>query len=133
VFNESLNRVFPRGSGGSAVVNVLEELLPALVYFSNDERMPGEVPIEALVAKGPNLEMSERIFLAVLAMVGTTPAAIQSLRRFEPLLAELEGVSNRLTGEIFTYWTQNRHLQVQIQIRRRSARRSPAPQFGTDL
>jgi hypothetical protein len=113
---ERLDSTFPKGAGHAAIVDAFEELLPVFVYFSNYERMPGEVPIDALVAKRSNLKMGDRIFLALLAMVGTTPEEIQNLRRFEPLIAELEAVSNRLTREIFTFWSQNKHLQVSFRF-----------------
>lgn len=38
------------------------------------------------------------------------------MRRFEELVAELEAVSNRLTQEIFEYWSLNKHLEVQFKF-----------------
>jgi hypothetical protein len=46
---ERLDSAFPKGAGHAAIVGAFEELLPVFVYFSNYERMPGEVPIDALV------------------------------------------------------------------------------------
>jgi hypothetical protein len=38
------------------------------------------------------------------------------LDKFEPMIAKLESVSNRISREIFTYWTQNRNLKVQFRL-----------------
>ena len=36
------------------------------------------------------------------------------MTEFEPLIAELEAVENRITSEIFRYWSQNKHLKVKF-------------------
>jgi len=57
-----------------------------------------------------------KVFLALLSMVGMTPDAIGGITEFEPLIAKLEGVQNRLTARIFKYWTQNKHLEVHFRF-----------------
>ena len=61
-----------------------------------------------------NRTEKDRAFLALLALAGTDVSALQDSNRYEDLKARLESVSNRVSDEIFQYWTQNRNLQVEI-------------------
>ena len=69
-----------------------------------------------MLKRKENLKASEKVFLAFLAMVGTSLEEINSIDKFEPLKARLEAASNKITREIFEYWTQNRHLRVQFTL-----------------
>src|SRR5262249_11817861 len=99
-------------------INVLDDRMPRFVYFADYQQMRGEVAIDDLRHRqaADDLEFSDKVFLALLDLVGTTPDDIAAIGRFEELGAELEGVSNKLTEEIFRYWTQNRHLDVQFRF-----------------
>lgn len=76
-----LNQVFPNGSLSNTVVQRLTERLPAFVYFSTYERMPGSVALDDLIQRqeSSTLELSDRIFLALLELVGTSPSEIQRI------------------------------------------------------
>lgn len=97
-----------------AVIEILDERLPTFLYFSEFHRMAGVVSLLDLNQriKSNNLEMEHMIFIALLALAGRKPEDIDSIERFEELHAELEGVQNRLTDEIFEYWSQNKYLEV---------------------
>jgi predicted ATP-dependent endonuclease of OLD family len=56
------------------------------------------------------------VFLAFLGLVGTTLEDVAKLDQFESMVAKLESVSNRISREIFTYWTQNKNLKVQFRL-----------------
>ena len=56
--------------------------------------------------------MPHRIFISLLDLVVTSPEDIEKIGRFEELKAELEAFSNRLSKEIFEYWSQNKYLAV---------------------
>jgi hypothetical protein len=70
----------------------------------------------------------DKVFLALLEMIGRSVDDLEKMKQFEPLIAELEAASNRLTREIFQYWTQNRHLKVQFRFEPGSA--GDAPPFN---
>lgn len=109
-----LEQTFPEGDAVGAAVRVLEKGLPTFLYFADYYKLPGEVSMDDLAArkKENHLKSQDRVFIALLDLVGTTPEDINSIGRFEELVAELEAVSNRLSQEIFQYWTQNKHLEV---------------------
>jgi hypothetical protein len=98
----------------------LDECLPKFLYYSNYDRLPGQVSLNQLADDRANnnleREPGNKVFIALLSMVGTTPEAIGSITQFEPLVAKLEGVQNRLTARIFKYWTQNKHLEVNFRF-----------------
>jgi hypothetical protein len=117
-FLADLQARFKRGSAATLALDTLSPFLPKFVYFSNYEKLPGEVSLEQLVKKkaADTLTKNDRVFLALLELVGTTPDDINKLTKFEPLIAQLEAVSNRISDEIFEYWSQNKHLEVEFRF-----------------
>lgn len=105
-------RAFRNLSSSHAAVDALE--LPTFVYFADYDRLPGRVALAELSSReqAGTLTKPDRVFLALLSMVGTTADEIESIGTSEQLIAELEAVSVRLSNEIFNYWSQNRHLEV---------------------
>ncbi len=99
-----------------AAIDALAPHHPKFLYFTQYSRMSGNVSIDQLRqhVAGGNLDERERVFLALLDLVGTTPDELANITQFDQLKAELEAVSNRLTQEIFTYWSQNKHLEVEF-------------------
>lgn len=131
---ELLERVDSEFAGRSEIrtaINFLSDRLPTFVYFANYQLMPGQVSFEDLAQRqaSNDLTFGQRVFLALLDQVGTSPEEIQKLGRFEQFVAKLEGVSNRLSREIFTYWSQNRHLRVDFRLD--AARLQDPPPFNT--
>ncbi len=113
-----LEELFPEGDVVASAVEVLEERLPTFVYFADYDRLRGEVAIDELLkkVKESRLASSDRVFMALLGLVGVRPEDINSMGQFEGLVAELEGISNRLSREIFAYWSQNRDLEVDFRF-----------------
>lgn len=100
-----------------AVVDVLTKRLPKMVYFGSYMRMPGQISISDLNnRKGAKDEDPNKVFLALLGMIGRNPADLEEIGQFELMQAELEGASNKLSREIFRYWTQNQNLKVQFRF-----------------
>ncbi len=118
LFLENLVKTFPKKTVFSGVKNILQNRLPKFVYFPNYERMRGRVALHDLVnRKNQNkLDLSDRIFLALLDLAGTSIDEINEIGTLEHLYAELEAVSNRITETIFHYWSQNRHLEVEFRL-----------------
>lgn len=101
----------------NAIVDVLEPKLPKMVYFGSYMRMPGQISINDLNSRqGAKDEDPNKVFLALLSMINRTAEDLEKIGEFELMQAELEAASNRLTREIFSYWTQNRHLKVQFRF-----------------
>lgn len=114
---EYITEKFPEGNSFNAVASVLKEKLPTFLYFADYHKMAGSVSLDDLNQRinSKNLEMGHRIFIALLRLAGRSPEEIDSIERFENLQTQLEGVQNRLTDEIFEYWSQNKYLEVTFQ------------------
>jgi len=117
-FLRNLQEGFPDRHVEPAITTILKERLPTLLYFSDYHRLPGQVSIDELVRKKSlsELDHSDKVFLALLDLAGTGLDEIDEMDKFEELVAELEAVSNRLSREIFEYWSQNKHLDVEFRF-----------------
>ncbi len=117
-FLNQLKNQFPSHSAKETIINVLRSRLPTFLYFSDYNKLAGRVSIDDLLERqqSNNLPFDQQIFLALLDLAGSSPENIVNIRQSERLIMELEAVSNRLTDEIFEYWSQNEHLDVQFRF-----------------
>ena len=93
--------------------------MPEFVYFGNYDRLPGRINIDQLASKVANpkqLTRGDEIALAFLNLAQLKIEEVQQAKTTESLIAKLEGVSNRITKMIFKYWSQNRHLRIQVRV-----------------
>ena len=126
-----LKKDIPGGQLEDSVIHFMPTLLPKFLYFDDYHKLPARVPFEVLIQKisSGKLDFSDRIFLALLNLAGTTPKEIQELGTLEHLIARLEGVSNKLTREIFEYWSQNEYLRVNF-LFEKARPQDPPPNNG---
>ncbi len=103
---------------GSKSTMDIEALLPTFVYFSKFHVMDGRVSIDDMIEKQQEgrLSGSDRIFLALLNLVGTTPTKVRDVSSSEELIADLEAASAPITEKICHYWSQNRNLRVSFYV-----------------
>jgi hypothetical protein len=96
----------------------LEGLLPKLLYFSKCNIMDGRIAIDYIIKKQElgKLLGPERVFLALLDLVGTRPEHLTSIESSEELIADLEAASAPITDQISRYWRQNTSLRVCFQL-----------------
>ena len=113
-FMRYLGERYPDQTLGGAVAAALEGVFPKFLYFTEYQKLPGMVSINDLVQREQNndLTFGHRIFQALLSLVNSDAKTIAESGRSEQLITRLEGVSNRLSNEIFEYWRQNQHLRV---------------------
>ena len=111
---QRLNEKYPEESVALAVATALFPNLPKFVYFKEYERLPGKVSINQLVQleQESQLTFELKIFQALLDLVNSSAQEIAETGRSEDLIMNLEAIENRLTDEIFEYWSQNKHLKV---------------------
>jgi energy-coupling factor transporter ATP-binding protein EcfA2 len=103
----------------SQVIKALNARLPKFLYFDTYGKLDGVIALEPLAQRieaGESPSTGENIFLALLELAGTSLDEIRNAQATEQLIAELEAASNAVSDEIFEYWSQNRHLQVQASI-----------------
>lgn len=114
--NDKLQSLFGAGNLMTVVIDYLNGRLPKFLYYSQYDRLPGRVSLNQFLedkrSGQQNRDPGNKIFEALLTMVGTTPEAINGITDSESLIAQLEGVQNRLTSRIFEYWTQNKDLEI---------------------
>ena len=115
---DRINAKFARETAGHTVIDFLGTRLPTFVYFSNYDRMAGQIALESLVQKqnAKAVDKDDRVFLAFLGLAGTTLDEMAALSKFETMVSKLEAVSSRISKEIFAYWSQNRNLRVQFRL-----------------
>lgn len=113
-----LKEAFPDESVQARVEMHLSDLLPKFVYFSKYQILAGRVSIEGVKERAAQTKLSnsDRVFLALLDLVGTTPQKIESIGKSEELIADLEAASAHITEQIFGYWSQNRNLRVSFHL-----------------
>lgn len=101
----------------AAVLDIVHRRCPKMVYFNEYMRMPGQVSLHDLETRsGAKDEDGNRVFLALLGLIGKSAEDLEETGTFERLQANLEAASAKLTKEIFNYWTQNRYLKVQFRF-----------------
>ncbi len=127
---ERLAAAFPDGAG-KAVLGVVDKLTPSFLYFDQYLRLPGEVSVDALLErrKENRLTDQDQIFLALLALTGTTIEEVHQTGTFEVLNAALRAASNQISEQILQYWTQNLHLNVEVRLDQ--ARPQDPPPFNS--
>lgn len=120
---------FPEGAQ-NAIANLLKEHLPVFLFFSDFYKMLGKVSLTELINLRTHnrLDMGYKIFEALLSLAGTDADNLNKIGTFEELRAELEAISNRISQEIFEYWSQNRYLQVSFHFE--SGRPQDPPPFN---
>ena len=118
-------------SAHQTVAQILRTRLPKFTYFSEYLRMPGQISVNNLRSRlqNDNLEEGDKVFLALLEMIGRSVDDLESIEQHEILTAELESASNRISQEVFRYWTQNPRLRVQFLLQR-ALPGDPAPFNG---
>jgi energy-coupling factor transporter ATP-binding protein EcfA2 len=126
---QTLRQRFPKG-GTQAIIEAVDARVPTFLYFDEYLTLPGTVSVNDIVARQEQntLRERDRVFLALLALAGTTLEKVHGAGTFEEFNASLRAVSNQITDQIFKYWSQNKHLDVDIRLDH--ARQSDPPPFN---
>jgi predicted ATPase len=95
----------------------LSPWLPRFFYFDDYNVMKGKVSLPYLRSRQANntLDPAEETFLALLS---TVDAELDDLEGtdYEALIRELEGAANGITDDVMQYWSQNKGLEVVIDV-----------------
>lgn len=102
----------------SAVFQMVDNLIPNFLYFDQYLKLSGEISVNDLLKRQNEhrLDDKDRIFTALLSLAGTTLETVHQAKTFEEFNSSLRAVSNQVSEVIFKYWTQNRHLDVQMRL-----------------
>jgi predicted ATP-dependent endonuclease of OLD family len=114
---------YPSKSITGKVREILTDKFPKFMYFSNYDRMSGEVSVEQLKDQvDKNLLFTDasltgdRLFFEFLSYAGVPLGEILSAETFESFNAKLQGASNAITDQIIEYWSQNPDISVNVAI-----------------
>jgi hypothetical protein len=104
--------------GLTTIEKAIIDFLPKFLYFGEYNKLPGQLSLEQLsLRKSQNKQTwGDLLFEALLSLAGTNPQDVSKLGTFEELNAALRAVSNQISTEIFTYWTQNKHLDFVLRF-----------------
>ena len=109
---------YPEQRAECRAVDILKPRTPRFLYFSHYDRMSGEISISQLQQhrKQNQINEGDQVFLDFLDYAGTNLEELVAARRFEELNAKCEGAANRITDQIFEYWTQNDQLSIEVRV-----------------
>jgi hypothetical protein len=126
-----LDNHFRRGSAVLGVIDLLHPRMPKFLYFSQYQRMSGQVSLENILQKKRSIQLDhdDEVFVALCDLVGVPVEKIAELTQFEQMNSRLEAASSRITREIFEFWSQNKHLKVQFRVD--AGRPGDPPPFNT--
>ena len=113
-----------------AAIDILHKRCPKFVYFGDYDVMPGKVSIPRLISHRDDdaLERGEEALLALLSMAGVELEDFGSPdSSHEHLIRQMENASNAISDEVFKYWSQNKELQVKLQVIPTSESRAEPP------
>ena len=130
-FLDQLAELVGEGSVGDAVQRYLATQLPTFVYYANYFTLPGQMSLDHFIeveAQG-DLKWPEKIFKALLSLVGSSAQDINEKDTYEAMKADLEAIGLRLSNEIFEYWSQNSDLSVDFNFDK--AREGDPPPYNS--
>lgn len=117
--------------GGESTYNAkvwreLSKRVPKFLYFNEYSVMPGRVSIPKLQSTSEaSLEPGERTALSLLRLAGVDAAEFTDAN-YEARKASLEAAANVLTDEVFEFWSQNKNLEIELDV----DFKSPASNLG---
>jgi predicted ATP-dependent endonuclease of OLD family len=98
--------------------------IPEFLYFDEYHLLPGKINLPSLKkkvdqAKAENTPLDEesRVVLSLLEMSGIEFDDLINTSSYEEFKAQLEAISAEITELIFKYWSQNKQIRVQFDIR----------------
>lgn len=115
-FKTWFDAAFPNDRLDAFAEKNLLQYLPKFSYFSEYQKLPGRIALNNFVRKSSEgkLTANEKVFEALLSLANTSVSEIKESNKLEALINKTRGISSKITREIFTYWSQNKHLKVEF-------------------
>ena len=98
---------------------ILQSFLPKFLYFDEYYQMKGQDNVEALrqrVAQ-EQLNNSDHPLLGLIELARLDLGQLVEPKKTTRLVSKLEGAANRLTDHVLKYWSQNRHVRMEFDVR----------------
>jgi predicted ATP-dependent endonuclease of OLD family len=95
-------------------INLILPRMPKFWYFDDYYHLGGKININELHS-GAN-EEKHKTAKSLLELARIKPADVLSSNDYERFIALLEASSNKITNEIFKYWSTNKNLDIEFRI-----------------
>ena len=114
---------------------IIRDRVPKFLYFDEYYQMKGQDNLDALKQRveGNRLEDHDRPLLGLIDLAGLKLDQLVTPGRTEALIAKLEAAENRLTRQVLTYWSQNRHLRMKFDVRPANPKDGAGMESGTNI
>lgn len=91
--------------------------MPKFWYFDDYYPLPGKININKLKNQPPTTEKDKTsVALFELARIKPDDILNSTEKDYEKFIAQLEASSNKITSEIFKYWSTNKNLDIEFKI-----------------
>ena len=93
--------------------------LPRFVYFDDYKLLEGKINLESLNQRKANNQTddSDETTLGLFDLAGTDLQELMSEQGYENSRAKLEAIGITITQQVFEYWTQNKELAVEFDVK----------------
>ncbi|MGH9712194.1 MAG: ATP-dependent nuclease [Candidatus Acidiferrales bacterium] len=116
---ERLKTVTTQGLNAFIYVNYFQPHFPKFLYFDEYYQMRGCENIQALQQRvaSSNLQRADHPLLGLIQLASLKLEDLLNPSRTRELLNQLEGAGNHLSRQILKYWSQNKHLRLEFDVR----------------
>ena len=114
---------------------ILKKSEPKYLYFDEYYQMRGCENINALIQRKTDdkLAPSDEPLLGLVELAGIELQDMLNTQKTQDLKNRLQGASVHLTRQILPYWSQNRHVQLQFDIRQAMPQDPPDMRAGYNI
>ena len=109
--------------------------LPKFLYFDEYYQMAGATNIEKLQERqaSQGLEPSDLPMLGLIDLARLNLSELIAPKQTMELINKLQGASNHLSRQVLKYWSQNKHIRLQFDVRDALAGDPSGMRQGTNL
>ena len=107
------------GPRSYAFSQLLDSRVPKFLYFDEYYQMTGHENIQALIARRDSntLKPQDHPLIGLINLARIKLEDLTNTQRTVELVNKLQGASNHLSKQVLKYWSQNKHLQLKIDVR----------------
>lgn len=115
--------------------SLLRQGLPKFLYFDEYYQMVGHDNVEALKKRkdAGTLKSSDHPLLGLIELARLDLDKLLAPSRTQELKNKLQGASNHLSSQILKYWSQNKHLRMNFDVRQALPGDPDGMQNGTNI
>ncbi|MBE3039739.1 MAG: AAA family ATPase, partial [Chloroflexi bacterium] len=114
---------------------ILSPTFPKFLYFDEYYKMRGHDNVQALKQRKAtnNLKPSDHPLLGLIELARLDLDKLLAQTRTQDLKNKLQGASNHLSSQILKYWSQNKHLRMNFDVRPGLSGDPEGMQQGTNI